>query len=100
MDVNAGYSVGNNLRVSMVVKNLTNTEYMGRPGDIQPQRSFSLRLSGQFWRRTDALHASFFVNILLILQLVSKINLNFAPLQVGWLKFYILNKEKVVTKYD
>lgn len=30
------------------VKNLTNTEYMGRPGDIQPQRQFSLQISAMF----------------------------------------------------
>ena len=43
LDANAGYSVGDHLRVSVVVKNLTNTEYMGRPGDIQPPRNISLQ---------------------------------------------------------
>ncbi|MFN8256013.1 MAG: TonB-dependent receptor [Bacteroidales bacterium] len=37
-----------NLKFSIAVKNFTNTEYMGRPGDIQPQRFFSLQLSGVF----------------------------------------------------
>jgi len=32
----------------MVLKNITNTEYMGRPGDIQPHRNFSIRVSGSF----------------------------------------------------
>jgi hypothetical protein len=32
----------------MVIKNVTNSEYMGRPGDIQPHRNFSIRLSGRF----------------------------------------------------
>ncbi len=48
IDVSAGYSVNEKLKVSFAVKNLTNTEYIGRPGDIQPHRNFSLRLSGKF----------------------------------------------------
>lgn len=48
VDASAAYPLGNKLRISFVIKNLTNTEYMGRPGDIQPPRNFSLRLSGQF----------------------------------------------------
>jgi outer membrane receptor protein involved in Fe transport len=48
MDVNLGVNLTSQYKVSFVVKNLTNTEYMGRPGDIQPQRNFSLRLSGNF----------------------------------------------------
>ncbi len=45
-DVNAGYQVSSVLTLSLSVKNITNTGYMGRPGDIQPHRNFSLRLSG------------------------------------------------------
>ncbi len=41
-----GYSLNNKLKLSLVVKNILNTEYMGRPGDIMPHRNFSLRLSG------------------------------------------------------
>ena len=48
IDCNLGYTVIKQLNLSLVVKNITNTEYMGRPGDIQPQRNFSLRLSGKF----------------------------------------------------
>jgi outer membrane cobalamin receptor len=48
MDGNAGYKISNVLTLSFAVKNITNTEYMGRPGDIQPQRNYSLRLSGNF----------------------------------------------------
>jgi outer membrane cobalamin receptor len=48
MDGNAGYRISNVLTLSVAVKNITNTEYMGRPGDIQPQRNYSLRLSGNF----------------------------------------------------
>jgi len=48
MDCSAGYRVTGTLKVSAALKNATNTEYMGRPGDMQPHRNFSLRLSGRF----------------------------------------------------
>ena len=48
IDVSLGYSLYKWLGLSIAVKNMTNTEYMGRPGDIQPQRNFSLRISGKF----------------------------------------------------
>ena len=48
MDGNIGYRLNSVLNLSLVIKNITNTEYMGRPGDIQPQRNFSIRLSGKF----------------------------------------------------
>ncbi len=48
MDGNAGYKISNVLTLSVAVKNITNTEYMGRPGDIRPQRNYSVRLSGNF----------------------------------------------------
>ncbi len=48
LDWNLGYRLNSKLTLSLAVKNLTNTEYMTRPGDIQPQRNFSLRLSGKF----------------------------------------------------
>ena len=48
MDINAGYRLSNHLTLSVAVRNITNTEYMGRPGDIQPHRNLSLRLSGKF----------------------------------------------------
>jgi iron complex outermembrane receptor protein len=48
MDGNIGFRISKALKVSLAVKNITNTEYMGRPGDIQPHRNFSLRLGGQF----------------------------------------------------
>ncbi len=35
-------------KLSFAVKNITNTEYMGRPGDIRPHRNFSIRLSAMF----------------------------------------------------
>ena len=48
MDGSLGYKLNNPLTVSVAIKNITNTEYMGRPGDIQPQRNYSIRLSGKF----------------------------------------------------
>jgi len=48
MDAGAGFKISDRLDLSVTVKNLTNTEYMGRPGDIQPPRNISLRFSGSF----------------------------------------------------
>jgi len=48
MDGNLGYKISKTLTGSLAIKNITNTEYMGRPGDIQPHRNISLRLSGNF----------------------------------------------------
>lgn len=47
-DAVAGYKITDRLTISFAAKNFTNTEYMGRPADIQPQRNFSLRISGKF----------------------------------------------------
>jgi outer membrane receptor for monomeric catechols len=47
-DVRLGYKITQQIDLSLVIKNFTNTEYMGRPGDVQQQRSFSLRLAGSF----------------------------------------------------
>ena len=48
IDAITGYNINDWITASFAVKNLTNTEYMGRPGDIQPQRNYSLRISGKF----------------------------------------------------
>ncbi len=48
MDINIGYYISKFYKVSLVVKNVTNTEYMGRPGDVRPHRNFTLRISGMF----------------------------------------------------
>ncbi len=47
MDYNISYNINQKFKISFMVKNLTNTEYMGRPGDIMPHRNFSLRLTGK-----------------------------------------------------
>ncbi len=49
MDMGLGYSITEHYKLSFAVKNLTNAEYMGRPGDIRPQRSFGLRFSGSIY---------------------------------------------------
>lgn len=48
IDPHLEYSFGDRYKLSVVVKNVFNTEYMGRPGDIMPHRNFSLRFSGSF----------------------------------------------------
>ena len=48
IDAIPGYRINDRFTLSFAVKNLTNTEYMGRPGDIQPHRNYSLRFSGKF----------------------------------------------------
>jgi iron complex outermembrane receptor protein len=48
MDGNIGYALNKIFTISLAIKNITNTEYLGRPGDIQPQRNLSIRLSGKF----------------------------------------------------
>jgi outer membrane cobalamin receptor len=48
VDPRLGYDLNDNLKISLAVKNVLNTEYMGRPGDIMPHRNFSVRLAGTF----------------------------------------------------
>lgn len=48
LDENIGYSLSKTITISIAAKNITNLEYMGRPGDIQPPRNYSIRLSGKF----------------------------------------------------
>lgn len=47
-DLNIAYKFSDNSTLSVSIKNLLNEEYMGRPGDIQPQRRFSLLYAKQF----------------------------------------------------
>lgn len=47
-DARIGYEINKHYRVGFVVNNFLNTEYMGRPGDIQPPRSFILQLQMKF----------------------------------------------------
>lgn len=48
MDASFACRIGDHFKISLALKNLTNAEYMGRPGDIQPHRHVSLRVSGVF----------------------------------------------------
>jgi outer membrane cobalamin receptor len=48
IDPHAGYIINDRYKMSAVIKNLLNTEYMGRPGDIMPHRNFSIRFSASF----------------------------------------------------
>ncbi|MCD4768861.1 MAG: TonB-dependent receptor [Bacteroidales bacterium] len=48
MDFQTGYRLNSRYSFSFSVKNLTNTEYMGRPGDIMPHRYYSLQFTGRF----------------------------------------------------
>ena len=43
LDLRAAYSFSNSTRLSLIVKNILNREYMGRPGDIRPPRGFTLQ---------------------------------------------------------
>ena len=45
VDISFSYRFNHVYKLSAAIKNLGNVEYMGRPGDIQPQRYYSLMLS-------------------------------------------------------
>ncbi len=45
-DLTLGFRISEQIKLSLAIKNVFNTEYMGRPGDIMPHRNFSIRLSG------------------------------------------------------
>lgn len=47
-DVRAGYNITDQIKVSMIAKNLFNTEYAARPALLQPMRSFSFRVDCKF----------------------------------------------------
>ena len=48
MDVNISYNISKRYSFSFLIKNTFNTEYMGRPGDIRPVRSYSIQGSMHF----------------------------------------------------
>jgi iron complex outermembrane receptor protein len=47
-DLRIGYRVTEHFRVSFIVKNLFNHEYMGRPADMQPPRTYTMQLNVKF----------------------------------------------------
>jgi iron complex outermembrane receptor protein len=46
-DIYLSYKVTDAIRISIAVKNVGNTEYMDRPGNIMPHRSYGLQVSGR-----------------------------------------------------
>ena len=46
-DARIGYEINENYRLGFVVNNFLNTEYMGRPGDIQAPRNFILQIQAK-----------------------------------------------------
>jgi iron complex outermembrane receptor protein len=48
LDGNLAYLINKKFELYFSVRNVTNAEYMGRPGDIRPQRNFSIQLNGKF----------------------------------------------------
>lgn len=47
-DARVGYRINKQYRVGLIINNITNTEYVTRPGDIQAPRSFMLQLQAKF----------------------------------------------------
>lgn len=47
-DFRIGYRVTQNFRFTVIVRNLFNHEYMGRPADMQPPRNYTLQLNMRF----------------------------------------------------
>ncbi|MCS6955547.1 MAG: TonB-dependent receptor, partial [Candidatus Calescibacterium sp.] len=45
LDGRIGYWATRYMRFSLIVNNLLNREYMGRPGDVQPPRNFAFSLN-------------------------------------------------------
>ena len=44
-DLRLGYQMDKNSKLSLIVNNLFNREYMSRPADMQPQRTIAVQLS-------------------------------------------------------
>ena len=44
-DFRAGWEINQNIRATFTIKNLFNREYMMRPGDVQPPRTFVVQLN-------------------------------------------------------
>ncbi|HEY4799848.1 MAG TPA: TonB-dependent receptor, partial [Bacteroidia bacterium] len=45
LDFRMAYALSNTVRASFIVNNILNREYMGRPGDVQPPRTFAFMLN-------------------------------------------------------
>ena len=47
-DARVAYKIKDHYRVSFIANNILNNEYISRPGDVQPPRSFILQLQVKF----------------------------------------------------
>lgn len=47
-DASVGYMIDENVKISLLCKNLTNHEYVSRPADMQPPRSFVFQINCSF----------------------------------------------------
>lgn len=47
LDFRVSYKLTQEVKLSAVINNMLNREYMGRPGDVQPPRSFAFMLSAK-----------------------------------------------------
>ncbi len=48
LDTRIGYKISQHLRASFLVKNIFNTLYVGRPGDMHPPRRYELQFNVSF----------------------------------------------------
>ena len=44
MDARMGYQFNDAIKLNLIANNFLNTEYVSRPGDVQPPRSFIVQL--------------------------------------------------------
>lgn len=47
LDYRVSYKLTDEVKIAAVINNILNREYMGRPGDVQPPRSFAFMLSAK-----------------------------------------------------
>ena len=45
IDIRVGYQINKNIRLGVIINNLLNREYMSRPANMMPQRTFAMQLS-------------------------------------------------------
>jgi iron complex outermembrane receptor protein len=45
IDIRVGYQINKNIRLGVIINNLLNREYMSRPANMMPQRTYAMQLS-------------------------------------------------------
>jgi len=45
IDIRTGYQINKNIRLGLIINNLLNREYMSRPANMMPQRTYAMQLS-------------------------------------------------------